>query len=131
MLIRILKTLLLVVFAIGIVGAGLLVYEEVTHYNICPKLLGLPACYIILACFVIPFLTHLFKLSNYLYFAFTGLAFFIALTASIMQFTGYGECPKTASGTPMCYYSLLMFSSLILLKWLLAKNASKKLIDTY
>ncbi len=130
MLIRFLNILLLVVFAIGIVGAGLLVYNEVTQYGVCPKLLGIPVCYTILFCFMIPFLTHLFKLSNYLFFTFAGLAFFIALTASIMQVTGYGDCPKTANGTPMCYYSLLLFSSLILLKWLLVKKASKNLIDT-
>ncbi len=130
MLIRILKTLLLAVFAIGTVGAGLLVYDEVTQYNVCPKLLGIPACYIILACFVIPFITHILKWNNRIYFIFTGFAFAIALVASIMQFTGNGECPKTANGTPMCYYSLLLFSSLILFKILLIKNASKNLIDT-
>ena len=52
MLIRFLNILLLVVFAIGIVGAGLLVYNEVTQYGVCPKLLGIPVCYTILFCFM-------------------------------------------------------------------------------
>ncbi|MEO9503373.1 MAG: hypothetical protein ABJI93_12205 [Nonlabens ulvanivorans] len=51
-----------------------------------------------------------------LYFLFTGLAGSIALIASTMQFTGYTECPKTDSGTPMCYYSLLIFSVLVVTK---------------
>ncbi|EPR72358.1 hypothetical protein ADIWIN_2528 [Winogradskyella psychrotolerans RS-3] len=60
-----------------------------------------------------------------MYFLFTGLAGSIALVASIMQFTGHAECPKTASGTPMCYYSLLLFSSLIILKILYIKSKPK------
>lgn len=124
---KILNILLLLVFAIGIFGAGELVYNEITQHNVCPKLLGIPACYIILACFVIPFVAHIFKGKHSIYFAFTGFAFVIAFVASIMQFTGNAECPKTASGTPMCYYSLVLFSSLLLFKILLIKNASKNL----
>ena len=114
--------LLLLVFSIGIIGAGFLVYDEITTTNVCPKLLGIPACYIILACFLIPFVTHIIKGRNIIYFVFTGIAFIIALVASIMQFTGLGECPKTSNGTPMCYYSLLLFATLIFLKIVLIKN---------
>ena len=70
---------------------------------------------------------HVFKLNYAVYFGFTGLAFVIALIASIMKITGLGECPKTASGTPMCYYSLLIFTSLIVLKILVIKNVGKDL----
>ena len=114
--------LLLVVFGIGIIGGALLVYDEIQSPNTCPKLVGIPACYIILACFIIPFITHIFKGKNMLYFIFTGLAFVIALVASIMQFTGLGECPKTSSGIPMCYYSFLLFTTLITLKVILIKR---------
>ncbi len=119
---RILNPLLLITFAIGIIGAGNLVYSEFTQHHICPKLLRIPACYIIMACFVIPFIAHIFNKSKVIYFLFTGLAFIIALVASIMEFTGLGECPKTPSGTPMCYYSFLLFSSLIILKLILIKK---------
>ena len=127
MLTRILSGLLIIVFAIGIFGAGNLVYTEFMQSNVCPKLLGIPACYIILACFIIPFIVHVFKLNHAVYFGVTGLAFVIALIASIMEITGLGECPKTASGTPMCYYSLLIFTSLIVLKILVIKNVGKNL----
>ena len=116
MKIKHLNWLLLIVFSIGIIGAGLLVYNEITLTNVCPILLGIPACYVILACFVIPFLVHILKEKNSIYFLFTGIAFIIALIASIMQFTGFGECPKTSNGIPMCYYSFLLFTILIVLK---------------
>ena len=120
---KILKVLLLIVFAIGIIGAGSLVYTEFVQHDICPKLLGIPACYIILGCFLIPLIVHLFNKNHFLYFAFTGLAFLIAFIASIMEVTGLGECPKTAGGTPMCYYSLLLFTSLIVIKDVLIRKS--------
>jgi len=126
MRIKYLNWLLLLVFAIGIIGAGFLVFDEIKTKNVCPKLLGIPACYIILACFVIPFFANIVKGKNYIYFLFTGIAFVIALVASIMQFTGLGECPKTDNGTPMCYYSLLLFTTLIFFKIVIIK--SKKTI---
>ena len=117
-----LNWLLLLVFFIGILGAGLLVFDEIKTSNTCPKLLGIPACYIILACFIIPFFTHITKGKNLIYFIFTSTAFIIALVASTMQFTGLGACPKTANGIPMCYYSLLLFTALITLKIVIKKN---------
>ncbi|WP_299716621.1 hypothetical protein [uncultured Tenacibaculum sp.] len=117
-----LNWLLLLAFSIGIIGAGLLMYDEIKTTNVCPKLLGIPACYIIFFCFMIPFFAHIAKGKNIIYFLFTGIAFVIALIASIMQFTGLGECPKTDNGTPMCYYSLLLFTILIFLKRIIMKN---------
>ena len=82
----------------------------------CPKIAGIPMCAVILICFIVPLVAHFFKKWNALYYLFTGLAASIALVASIMQFNGSAECPKTDLGTPMCYYSLLLFSGLVLLK---------------
>jgi hypothetical protein len=100
----------------GIIGAGGLVLEEFETGEACPKIMHVPLCVVILICFIIPLVAHLLKKWNILYFLFTGLAGSIALIASIMQLTGTAECPKTASGTPICCYSLLLFSSLIVLK---------------
>jgi len=72
-----LNWLLLLVFIVGIIGASLLVYDEIKTTNVCPKLLGIPACYIILVCFIIPFIVHLVKGRNSVYFLFTGIAFTI------------------------------------------------------
>ncbi|MEL0650839.1 hypothetical protein V6246_05355 [Algibacter sp. TI.3.09] len=116
MLKRITYYVILGILIIGVYGAGGLVVEEFKTGEGCPKIMGIPMCLVILFCFLVPLIVHLLKKKNVLYFLFTGLAGSIALIASIMQFLGYAECPKTASGTPMCYYSLLLFSSLIVLK---------------
>jgi len=116
MLKRITYYAILGILIIGVYGAGGLVVEEFKTGEGCPKIMGIPMCLVILFCFLVPLIVHLLKKKNVLYFLFTGLAGSIALMASVMQLLGYAECPKTASGTPMCYYSLLLFSSLIVLK---------------
>ncbi len=124
---KLITYLIFVILIIGLLGAGSLVVEEFKTGEGCPKILGIPMCLVILICFIVPLIALLLKKWNILYFLFTGLAGSIALIASIMQFTGHAECPKTNSGTPMCYYSLLLFSSLIILKIYQLKLTNKNI----
>lgn len=112
---------ILVILIIGLFGAGMLVVEEFKTGNGCPKILDIPMCLVVLICFVIPLIAHLLKKYNSIYFLFTGLAFLIAIVASVMQFKGLGECPKLDNGMPMCYLSFALFSALIILKIILIK----------
>jgi len=118
--------IILVILLIGIYGAGDLVLEEFKTGEGCPKIMSVPVCLIVLICFIIPLIVHLLKRWNALFFLFTGLAGSIALIASMMQFIEKGQCPKTDSGIPMCYYSLIMFSSLIVLKVISIKNKNNQ-----
>jgi multisubunit Na+/H+ antiporter MnhC subunit len=113
---RILSITITLLLVIGIYGAGSLVWNEIQTGTGCPKIWIIPVCVIVFVCFSIPLIMHLIKKYIALYFVFTGLALAIAIIASIMQYTGNGECPKLENGTPMCYLSLLLFVSLILLK---------------
>jgi hypothetical protein len=117
---------ILAIIILGLFGAGKLVYKEILTRQGCPKIMYIPMCFVVLICFIIPFIAQLLKKWNDLYFLFTGFAGIIALIASIMQFTENAECPKTNSGTPMCYYSLVVFSSLIFLKIYSLKISSQK-----
>jgi quinol-cytochrome oxidoreductase complex cytochrome b subunit len=109
---RVILTLLI----LGTIGVAGLVIEEVQTGNGCPKIGMLPACFIILFCFLVPLVAQLKKKWNMLYFLFTGLALIIAIIASVMQYLGHSECPKTDGGIPMCYLSFAIFSLLIALK---------------
>lgn len=112
----ILHLIITLLLLIGLWGAGGQVLEEIETGNGCPKIWIIPACIIILLCFLIPLVVHFLKRYNKIYFFFTGLAISIAIIASVMQFTGNGECPKLDNGTPMCYLSFIIFSTLIALK---------------
>ena len=89
-------------------GAGGLVLEEFKTGKGCPKILHIPMCLVILICFIIPLIIHLLNKFNFIYFIFTGIAGSIALLASSMQFLGYSECPKTANGTPMLLFFIVI-----------------------
>ena len=113
---KILYWVIILLLIIGIFGAGGLVLAEIKTGDGCPKFGVVPACLIILICFIVPLIVHLLNKFDSLYFIFTGIAALIALIASIMQLTDNAECPKTDGGIPMCYLSLLIFSTLIILK---------------
>ncbi len=116
-----LNIILIMVFSLSILGASNLVYNEFINNSICPKILNIPACYIIMLCFIIPLFGHILKWSNYLYFIGTGLAFSIAFYGTIMQILEIIQCPKTSTGIPMCFISLSIFTTLIILKITLLK----------
>ncbi|EDM44608.1 hypothetical protein SCB49_13590 [unidentified eubacterium SCB49] len=116
---KVLNSALILLFVLSILGASSLVYNEFVNNSICPKILNIPACYIIMVCFIIPLLGHLLKWNNVIYFIGTGLAFSIALYGTITQLLEIVQCPKTATGIPMCFISLSIFTSLIIIKTLL------------
>lgn len=111
--------LLYILFIVGIYGSGKLAYHEFLKEGTCPKLVMIPACYIILACFIIPFLTLIANRGKLIYFLFTGFALTLATYATIGQLIDKVQCPKTESGIPMCYISLALFTCLFLLKIIL------------
>ncbi len=112
------------VFIVGIWGTSGLVYDEFSDGSICPKILSIPACYIIALCLVVPFIGHLLNWNKIVYYAGTGLAASIALFGTMSNLSGLTQCPQTASGTPMCYISLALFTSLIALKFVQQKLQS-------
>lgn len=103
---------------IGLYGTLPLVHHEFNNNNICPKIIGIPACYIILSCLLMAIVSHinLLKDKSTLFYLGVVTALSIAAFGSILDFLGYLECPKTNGGTPMCYLSFLLFLSLMILK---------------
>lgn len=110
---------LVVVIALGAVyGTFGLVEQEFSVGDICPKILKIPACYIVFVCFLSALVFHLSKLKKrqLYYFVSIGLVTLIALTGTIGELTGTTECPKTSGGIPMCFISLGICISLLLSK---------------
>lgn len=121
------KVLFYIILAIAVFvlfATGNLAWNELEIGNVCPKLVGMPACYIILACISTALLSHLQILpgKNVFYYAGAGLAGSIALAGTIGNLVGIIYCPKTSTGIPMCYLSLLFFSTLIILKFWASKT---------
>ncbi len=111
-----------IVFIVGLLGAGNLVYQEFLQEGACPKIGVIPACYIIFSCLVIPFILHIINKGKIIYFLFTAIALIIATYATVGQLLNLVQCPKTESGLPMCYISFVIFAFLVVLKLALLKK---------
>jgi len=108
-----------------IYGSWDLSMTDYRQKDICPKILEIPACYIVLFSFVMVLISHVlqsgFK-SMLLYYGFIAIPFLLALGGTITELSGTVICPRTPGGIPMCFISLGMCSLLILLK--IAENKS-------
>ncbi len=109
------SALLLLILGFAIYGTTGLVFHEWNAGDICPKIVGIPACYIVLICFVMALIGHLLsgKKGIWIFFLFVGIVTVIASTGTIGELTGTAKCPRTAGGTPMCFISLAICLSLL------------------
>ena len=123
----ILYWLIILIAGFAIYGSSGLVMNEWEIGNICPKIIGIPACYIVLFCFVMGLIAHLIpnEKSKWIFFFFIGIVTLIASTGTIGELTGIAECPRTEGGTPMCFISLAICLSLLASKTTLLKLSSK------
>ncbi len=122
------SALIWIVALFGINSTYRLASKEFSTGDICPKIIGIPVCYIILTCliFILISQSQLLNEKNRLYFIGAGVAALFASIGSFAQLMGWLECPKTEGGIPMCFLSLGMFSSLLVLKFIEVRSSSIK-----
>lgn len=118
-------TLMIVVLAI--LGTYGLVADEYTNGNICPKILGIPACYIVMICFFIACIAHILshRYAYILYFISVSIVTSIASYGTIGEIFGFANCPKTEHGIPMCFISFGICLMLLITKSIDVTYASK------
>ena len=112
----IIATLVFVIY-----GSFMLSRRDYQKKNICPKVLGVPACYWVFLFFVGALIAQVanFQIANayYAYFGFIAIPFLLALKGTVTELSGTVICPRTAGGTPMCYLSLGFCTLLLALKF--------------
>jgi len=115
--------IILLIASVGLYSTYGLVRNEWLDGNICPKLIGIPACYIIFGCFSLAIISHLEILKDRSRLFWLGVlpALAIASYGSLGELFGFASCPKTTGGIPMCYISFGIFGSLAFLKLLILK----------
>lgn len=116
---RIIFYLIIVVLLFSIYGSFNLSLDDYQTKDICPKIFGIPACYIVLLFFLLTLGSHIFQ--SYIgmrlwFYTFLAVPFLLALSGTITELSGTVVCPRTPGGTPMCYISLLICSSLLVFK---------------
>ena len=112
----IIATLLFVIY-----GSFMLSRKDYQQKNICPKVLGIPACYFVVIFFIATLITQVAGIetpyASYGYYGFMAVPFLLALSGSLTELSGKVICPRTSNGTPMCYLSLGFCTFLIVLKF--------------
>ena len=101
---------------VGILLTGWLVFSEVFLEDTCPDLLGIPACFLVLAGYVAATAGAWMvdsELGDLLLYVGAGVVSAIAVYLSIGQLRGTASCPMF-EGLPMCYMSLIAGSSMLL-----------------
>ncbi|WP_020568263.1 hypothetical protein [Neolewinella persica] len=107
-----------VILAFVIYGSFQLSLKDFRKKNICPKIIGIPACYLVLAFFAGALVLHLIGPQLvYWYYGFIGVPFILALMGTLTEVSGKVVCPRTSGGTPMCFISLGFCTTLIVLKF--------------
>jgi surface polysaccharide O-acyltransferase-like enzyme len=124
----ILHVLIIAILSFAIYGSLELSINNFRLKDICPKILGIPACYIVAFMFIAGLIAQLIsskKISNYIFFVTIGILFVMALKGTLTELSGTLVCPRTSGGTPMCFISLGICSLLLILKVSSAKANSK------
>ena len=123
---NILYILIVLIAGFAVYGSFGLVLNEWEQGNICPKILGIPACYIVLVCFAVALIAHLIPSpkTKWIFFFFVGIVTLIATTGTVGELTGMTKCPRTPGGTPMCFISLGICLSLLTSKIALVRMGS-------
>ena len=102
-----------------IYGSFMLSRKDFRQKDVCPKIIGIPACYIVLILFVGALIVHALNFEiPYLYYGFLAVPFLLAFTGTLTELSGKVICPRTPNGTPMCFISLGFCTVLIVLKQL-------------
>jgi len=108
----------LLVLLFVIYGSFTLSLKDFKQKNVCPKVIGIPACYLVVIFFVGALTVHLGNFEMpYSYYGFMSVPFLLALVGTLTELSGKVICPRTAGGTPMCIISLAFCTLLIALKY--------------
>ncbi len=126
MLVWVLRIMIVIVLLATYIGIIPLVKTEYLNGDICPRIVGIPACYIILVCLLLVTIGINIPNGKWRLMFYLGVlpALVIASYGSLGQLVGFAECPKTSSGIPMCYISFGIFSTLFILNYFIYRFTS-------
>lgn len=103
---------------IGVLGAAGVVASEIEQPGTCPRVLGIPACYIGLAVFLAIAVSPYLKpppVGRWVFWVPVVAGCAMSLFGTVGELTGRLECPRFA-GVPLCFLALALFLGLLVLR---------------
>ena len=104
-----LRIVLLTLIAVGLYGALSVSYSTVTGSSPCPNVVGVPACFVVLAGYSLMLAAALLQPADKFKAVFLlGWlpVFLLAATGTVFELSNGNTCPKSDSGLALCYVSL-------------------------
>jgi hypothetical protein len=105
--------------SLGLYGAFNISYLTFTQQAVCPEVAGVHICYVVLIGYLIIGIAQLFigKWQVILFYSGWIVVFTLAMIGTLLEIGNGSTCPKSSSGLPMCYLSLIISTSIGLLFW--------------
>ncbi len=113
----ILRIILYICAGSGAIFAAYLVIMETYNPGFCPGMINIPACYPVLVCYILVFVSLFIDKRSARYIIFylgTLMGLAIAVWFSAGKITGTRACPELL-GIPLCYASLILFILILIL----------------
>ena len=118
-----------IVAVAGLVLIGLVpvVLNEWRGIEACPRLGAVPACYVVGLGYSLMAVAVIFAPRRLTALFLLGWApvFAMAFIGSTMEILGRPTCPVSSTGTPMCFYSLAVASTLLPVFWVSRRLAAR------
>ncbi len=116
---------------LGVYGAFAVSASNFSQVSVCPHILFVPVCYLVLLCYVLiaAAWVHMWgaktsKLANvwqYLFASSSLIVLVLAALGSTGELLGITQCPVTDSGVAKCFFSLSIITSILVLWWVSRK----------
>lgn len=123
---------------VGLAGFSIYVLSgiipiSITHFHTgdaCPVIGPIPACYMVSACYAAMGVASLLwtKPLKWLFFAGATPVILLALVGTSLELMGRPTCPVSETGTPLCFYSLAVGLSMLIL-FLVALNVERRQVS--
>ena len=125
----VLRTTILLLAGIGVLGVGRISVIHWTGEASCPMIGSLPACYVILIAYSLIVLSMYPRLQKALLVFLIGWVpvTTLALAGVVGELTELLQCPHLENGIPQCFISAAFALIIGLLAWFIFKNETVKI----
>lgn len=123
------RTALWLLLALGLFGALSLSYTTFSgNGKPCPDIGGIYICYVVLVSYSMMVLAQFgtWRLRKTAFYAGWAVTFFIAAVGTILELINGDTCPKSSDGLPMCYVSLALCMTILVLFLVHSSKLGKK-----
>ena len=105
---------MLLLSLLGLMSGAKVAYQHIFAIKACPVFLYVPLCYLVTVGYLLVFLAAVFRINKIFLLGWLPI-FTLAFVGSLGELLGNDLCPKSSAEIPMCYFSLLLATVIMVL----------------